>query len=340
MAQTILADVFFRDELRDYISLPSLERTAFFDSGILVSNSDMMGLLSAPTNTWTIPFWLDIDASIEPNYSNDVYTDIAVPRAVNSSSMQGRTAYLNEGFSAMNLVKNITNQDPLEYVGTRILTFWRRSMQRRLIATALGIYNDNLAGNGGDMIVNANGPLTAAAIIRARATMGDNGPLGGAIAMHSSQYTELQLLNLIDFTPIANQVPEFGRYQGLLVILDDGLPVLDPAAPGGDAQYLSIIFGSGAIGYQEQTPPGEDGLEYDREPARGNGGGVETLWSRRDLLLQPLGYSFLGTTITGNGTETRPQSASWADLALASNWTRVVERKRVPIAFVVATASN
>lgn len=340
---TILSDVVFRDELRDYMQVNTAEKTAFFQSGILVNNRDMSTLLASPSNTFTIPWWVDLDASIESNYSNDVYTDIAVPLSVTSSSMQARAAYLNEGWNAMNLVKNITNQDPLEFVARRLTNYWQRVAQRRTIATVVGLYNDNIASNGGDMVVDAGGPITAAAIIRARATMGDYTPqivtpsgttALSTIAMHSAVYTELSILNLIDFTPIADQVPEFGRYQNMIVVLDDSMPVIGTDA---DAKYLSVIFGPGAIGYAEEQD--EDDMEYDREPARGNGGGAETLWTRRNFVLHPLGYSFLSATITGTPGTSRPVSANWADLALATNWEREFDRKQVPLAFVTSTVA-
>jgi hypothetical protein len=334
---TILSDVVFRDELRDYMQVNTAERTAFFESGILTNNNDMSTLLASPSNTFTIPWWVDLDASIESNYSNDVYTDIAVPLSVTSASMQARAAYLNEGWNAMNLVKNITKQDPLEFVAGRLTSYWQRVAQRRAIATVIGVYNDNVASNGGDMVVDAGGTINAAAIIRSKATMGDySGQLGGlsVIAMHSAVQTELQILNLIDFTPLADQVPEFGRFQGMRVVVDDGMPVI---GTGADAKYLSVIFGPGALGYAEEQ--GEDDVEYDREPARGNGGGAETLWTRRNFVLHPLGYSFLSTTITGTPGTTRPISANWADLALATNWERKFNRKQVPLAFITSTVS-
>ncbi|WP_428945294.1 hypothetical protein ACQK5W_04230 [Pantoea sp. FN060301] len=346
---TILSDVVFRDELRDYMQVNTAERTAFFESGILTNNNDMSTLLASPSNTFTIPWWVDLDASIEPNYSNDVYTDIAVPLSVTSASMQARAAYLNEGWNAMNLVKNITNQDPLEFVANRLTSYWQRQAQRRAIATTIGIYNDNVAGNGGDMVIDAGGTISAAAIIRAKATMGDyTGQLGGlsVIAMHSAVHTELQILNLIDYTPLADQIPEFGRFQGMRVVVDDSMPVLPAVAADPDAtppvaaapaRYLSVIFGPGALGYAEEQD--EDDMEYDREPARGNGGGTETLWTRRNFVLHPLGYSFLSTTITGTQGTSRPISASWSDLALATNWERKFDRKQVPLAFVTSTVS-
>ncbi|WP_312838469.1 hypothetical protein [Pantoea piersonii] len=340
---TILSDVVFRDELRDYMQVNTAEKTAFFQSGILTNNRDMSTLLASPSNTFTIPWWVDLDASVESNYSNDVYTDVAVPLSVTSASMQARAAYLNEGWNAMSLVKNITNQDPLEFVASRLTSYWQRVAQRRAIATVVGIYNDNVAGNAGDMVVDAGGPITAAAIIRARATMGDYSPqiitpsgttALSVIAMHSAVYTELSILNQIDFTPIADQVPEFGRYQNMVVVLDDGLPVV---GTGADAKYLSIIFGPGALGYAEEQD--EDDMEYDREPARGNGGGAETLWTRRNFVIHPLGYSFNSTTITGTPGTSRPVSANWSDLALATNWDRKFSRKQIPLAFVTSNVA-
>lgn len=343
---TILSDVVFRDELRDYISVNTAEKTAFYESGILVNNNDMTALLAGPSNTFTIPWWVDLDASVESNYSNDVYTDIASPLSVATASMQARAAYLNEGWNCMNLVKNITKQDPLEFVAGRLTSYWQRVAQRRAIATVIGIYNDNVANDSGDMVVDAGGIISAASIIRAKGTMGDySGQLGGlsVIAMHSAVHTELQILNLIDFTPIAGQVPEFGMYQGMRVVVDDSMPVIPavPADPGPEApaKYLSVIFGPGALGYAEDQPAGEDGLEYDREPARGNGGGAETLWTRRDFVIHPLGFSFLSETITGTPTTTRPISANWSDLALATNWERKFDRKQVPLAFVTSNVS-
>ncbi|WP_312272237.1 hypothetical protein [Pseudomonas sp.] len=340
MAETILSDVVFQAELRDYMAVPVVEQTAFFQSGVLLRNNDMNALLASPTNEFIIPFWLDLDSSIEPNYSNDVFTDVATPLAITSSTQRARAAYLNEGWATMELVKNITNQDPLDYVAGRLTSYWQRQAQRRVMATAIGLYNDNVASNNSDMVINANGVISAEAIIRAKATMGDYTANGlGVIAMHSAVFTQLSILNLIDFTPLGDQVPLNGRYQGMTVVVDDGMPSFAGATDGAPREYLSIVFKPGAIGYAEEQPAGRAGLNVSWVDERGNGGGVETLWTRRDMLIHPFGYKFLSATITGNKTETRAQSASWADLALATNWERVLDRKLVPMAFIRSTAA-
>ena len=160
--------------------------------------------------------------------------------------------------------------------------------------------------------------------------MGATGEVLGVMAVHSYVYGQMRKQQLIDFVRDADNNTMFATYQGYRVVVDDQMTVV---GTGNDRQFISVIFGNGAIGYGEGAPTTP--LETEREAARGNGGGVETLWTRKTWLMHPLGYSFTSAVITGNGTETIARSASWQDLAQATNWNRVVERKHVPIAFLV-----
>jgi len=240
------------------------------------------------------------------------------------------------------LTVELTSQNPLQSVATRLDNFWQRQAQRRLLATSLGIYNDNVAATDAfhtqnDMVVDVSATLgfDAGAFIDATQTMGDalmsnSGEVLGVIAMHSFVYGQARKQQLIDFIRDAENNTMFATYQGYRVVVDDSMTVV---GVGADLKFISIIFGNGAIGYGEGSPTTP--LAYQREEERGNGGGVETLWSRKTWLLHPLGYTFTSAVITGNGSETIARSASWQDLANATNWNRVVERKHVPIAFLV-----
>lgn len=116
----------------------------------------------------------------------------------------------------------------------------------------------------------------------------------------------------------------FATYQGYRVVVDDSMTVV---GTGSARKFVSIIFGNGAIGYGEGSPTNP--LEYEREASRGNGGGVETLWTRKTWLLHPL----LQLHQRGNHWQRLRDHrtlASWQDSANATNWNRVVERKHVP----------
>ncbi|WRN92700.1 major capsid protein [Salmonella phage L223] len=344
MAITTIGDIVTGNipVLASYMTEDPVEKTAFFDSGILTPTPYAAEIANGPSNIANLPFWKAIDTSIEPNYSNDVYQDIATPRAIQTGEMMARVAYLNEGFGQADLTVELTSQNPLQSVASRLDNFWQRQAQRRLIATALGLYNDNVSATDAyheqnDMVVDVSATMgfDAGAFIDATQTMGDalmgnGGEVLGAIAMHSFVYAQARKAQLIDFIRDAENNTMFATYQGYRVIVDDSMTVV---GQGAQRKFISIIFGQGAIGYGEGSPVKP--LHYEYEASRGNGGGVETLWTRKTWLLHPFGYSFTSAVITGNGTETIARSASWQDLANATNWNRVVDRKHVPIAFLV-----
>lgn len=344
MAITTIGDIVTGNVpvLLSYMTQDPVEKTAFFQSGILAPTPYAAEIARGPSNLANIPFWKAIDSSIEPNYSNDIYQDIATPRNVQTGEMMARVAYLNEGFGQADLTVELTSQNPLQSVATRLDNFWQHQAQRRLLATSLGIYNGNVAATDAfhtqnDMVVDVSSTLgfDAGAFIDATQTMGDalmgnSGEVLGVIAMHSFVYGQARKQQLIDFIRDAENNTMFATYQGYRVVVDDSMTVV---GAGAERKFISIIFGNGAIGYGEGDPTKP--LEYEREASRGNGGGVETLWSRKTWLLHPLGYTFTSAVITGNGSETVARSASWQDLANATNWNRVVERKHVPIAFLV-----
>jgi hypothetical protein len=107
------------------------------------------------------------------------------------------------------------------------------------------------------------------------------------------------------------------------VLFDDNLT---PAA----GVYTTILFGEGSIGFAIEPPRTGYGVELYRAPSAGNGSGQTTLFTRFDVALHPLGYSFLGNSVAGT-------SPTIAELALATNWNRTfAQRKSVPLAFLVS----
>ncbi|AXH72343.1 MAG: coat protein [Caudoviricetes sp.] len=326
--------------LNSYMTRDPIESTAFMQSGVLTTTPFMQEVINSVSPIAAVPFWNPISADVEPNYSNDVYEDIAVPRTINTGLMQARMAYLNEGFGQADLTVTVTKQNPLQHIAGLLDNFWQRQAQRRLLATVIGIYNDNIGATDAhhiqnDMVTNANGIFSPEALIDAQAQFGDgSGSVGldglGALAVPRAIYTQMQKQNLIDFVEDSEARVRFAYYQGVRLVVDDGMPVVGET---GAKKAVCVLMGAGAIGYAAGTP--HTPQEYERAASRANGGGVDTLWSRRDWLMHPLGYSFLSAKITGNKTETRAQSASWQDLADATNWQREFDRKDIPLAFLV-----
>ena len=332
MPYTALGDVFARDReaayevVQSYMDTDPVTKTPFFESGLVVSNPIVAELAASNTQIVELPYWGRIDASVEPNYSNDVYEDVAVPRKIGTGSMRARNCHLNEGFGSMDLVTDITGKNPLERIAARLDLYWRQEAELRIVATLRGILNDSIAASNGMVFQAANADgITFEGLIDAQMTMGDAfGGIGGYV-MNSAAFATLvkEKIALSSFNPET----------GILTRTLNGLPVIvnDTAMTLNGSPVVALI-GPGAFAYGMGLP--RVPLAYEREEARGNGGGAETLWTRRNMIVHPLGYDFTSASITGNGTETVARGAGWTDLANAANWTRVADRKQVPIAFL------
>lgn len=334
MATVRLSDIINTIVFQDLPAVNAPEKTAFFESGIVVRNGLLDSLANAAGKTAELPFWRDIDATIAPNLSNDNPASIATPEKIVQSEQTARKAFLNKGMSATDLATEIAmGPNAMQHIRNRIDTYWLRQWQRRLIATTNGVLADNIAANGGDMVINvasesiagqsASTRFNADAFTNAVYTMGDMADQLRAIAVHSAVMAQMVKNDEIVYIPDSQGRLIVPTYKGLRVIVDDSLTVTAGTTDG--FKYTSVLFGEGAFGYGEGSPVTP--VEVDREAAQGNGAGIETLWTRKTWILHPFGYQNTGTPAA--------ESFSLTELAAATAWSRVVERKNTPIAFLV-----
>ena len=340
MAPVRLTDAYVQDVYGSYTAVDNPETTAFFQAGIIVRNDVMNEIARAGGKQATVPFWKDIDPTIEPNYSNDDPDDKAVADKIGSGTMTARKAWVNKGFGEMDLVVELAGSSPMQHIRNRFGTYWNRQLQRRTIAMAVGVINDNIANDGGDMGVDISAEVGDAAnfgsgaFIDAAFTMGSEVGNLTAIAVHSmimARMTKNDEIEMIQDSAGKLTIP---TYKGRVVVVDDGLPV--------DAGvYTSILFGSGAVGFGgvegnafalgEGVPKVPH--EIYRDPHAGAGGGMEELWERNTWLLHPFGYSWVEA-----GAPLVEFSPTLADLRLAAHWNREVSRKQVPMAWIKSKA--
>jgi hypothetical protein len=330
MALTQLTDVIVPQVYESYIAVNSPEKSAFFQSGVVVSNSMLQQKANTGGRTVNVPFWRDLDSTVAPNLSDDT-TNSANPQKITAGEQIARIAYLNQGYSSADLAGEIAGSDPMQQVRNRFGTYWERQWQRRLIASTNGILADNVAANSSDMVVSnaveVSGSVTALTRFNrdgftdAAFTLGDMQSELQAIAVHSRTMATMVKNNDIVYIPDSQGSLSIPTYMGLRVIVDDNMTVRAGTTSG--FVYTSVLFGAGAFGYGEGSA--KIPVELERDAAKGNGGGIETLWERKTWLLHPFGYQATGTP-AGN-------SFTLAELALATSWARVVERKNVPIAF-------
>lgn len=330
MATTQLSDVVVPEEFTDYQVANSVEKTALYQSGALAKNAAISDQLGAGAASFTVPFWLDL-GNAEANVVNDDPAAFSVPNKIGSGKQVVRKSYLHNSWSAMNLASELSGSDAVARVKSRVLDYWDRQWQRRVIGSLRGVLANNIktaatGGNDGDMVLDISAltggaeKFSASAVIDAAATMGDRADDLVAIAMHSATYNTALKADLIQFRPDSEGKP-IRTYRGLAVIVDDGMPV----AAG---KYTTILLGAGVVGFGATSPRIAAGTEIENLPSAGNGGGQAVLHSRFNVGIHPLGFTWVETNVVG-------ESPAIAELSDAANWKRVVERKAVPLAYLV-----
>ena len=331
MATTQLTDVIIPSVFAPYVQLLTTELSALWQSGIITPDAQVQALAQGDGKTFNMPFFNDLTTG-ESNVGTDDPGSSSTPDKITAGQDISVKHYRNQSWSSADLVAAIIGPDPMGAIASRVAAYWVRDFQATLIASMQGVTEDNIAANSGDMVhdvstdaihapIPAAEKIGAAQVIAAQQTAGDHQTIFTAIAMHSVNFSELKVQNLIAFIPNARGEVNIPTYLGLRVIVDD----LMPAVMGSNhIAYDTYLFGIGAVGFGEGTP--RVPAEVERFPAQGDGEGVETLYSRRHYIMHPRGISFNGSPASTSPTNT--------ELAAATSWSRVYARKLVRIAIL------
>lgn len=334
MATTRLTDIIDVKVFQDLPQVDGPEKTAFFESGIVTRNGLLDSLANSAGKIAELPFWNDLDGSVEVNYSDDNPATSATPQKIAQASQIARKAFVNQGWQAADLASELAlGNTAMEAVRAKVDRYFARQWQRRLIATVNGVLADNIANGNSDMVhavaAEATASVTAATsfsqdnFVEAAYTMGDAVDGITAIAVHSAVAKQITKLNGAEDVRDSEGRLLYQAYLGRRIIVDDTLPVIAGTTSG--FKYVSVLFGNGAFGYGVGTP--ETPVEVSRDAELANGGGIETLWVRNTWLLHPFGFSATGTPAGVSFTN--------AELATAATITRVLDRKLVPLAFMI-----
>lgn len=346
MAVVQLTDVIVPEVFSAYLAENAMTSTALFQSGVLVPNALMEEKVSTGGNSLQIPFWSDLlspadPGGVDPNISNDNPALLSTPNLISAHNQNCRVSYLNNSWGSMSFAGEMAGSDPMTRIAERVLSYWNRTYEFRLVRSLIGVLLSNVANNAADMVVDISAASVGApviingtqytspsftrnAVIDAAFTTGDRASDFKAIAVHSAIFREASKNNEIEFIRDSDNNILFASYCGMAVIQDDSLYM--PTA----GVYLSVIFGPGAVGFASGDPATGFGTEVWRYPDQGSGGGSSVLWTRRNSIIHPLGFSFTGTSVAGD-------SPTSAELALAANWSRTAfQRKAVPLCFLVS----
>jgi len=362
---TQIADLIVPEIFTPYTQQITEQKARLIQSGVMARNALMDQMLAGGGLTFNVPSFKDLDDDAENVSTDDVadrialtngvtYADIAaLNAAVGNDSIPLKIETLqeiairlnrNNSWNTTDLAAALAGEDPADAIANRVGFYWARRLQAAFIATIQGISKDNGANDSGDYANDIAGVsfsdgvtnFSAEAYLDAKVTMGDSMEDLSAAMVHSTVYNRMQKNNLIDFIPDARGEVQIPTFLGAEVIVDDSLPtgtsvVRDDGTAGDAGTYETWLFGPGAV--QLGVGSAKVPTEVERQASSGNGGGSETLHSRQEWSLHPVGHAFTAASPANGGPS---NAATTNNLNIATSWNRVyAERKQIKFARLV-----
>ncbi|MDS7927596.1 hypothetical protein [Acinetobacter sp. V115_6] len=332
-----LVEVFNRNVVLSYLRPNPIAVSPLVQSGAFVSDDRLRALLTSGSSTFTVPYVNGIDGNVEQNYGNTILTDIAMPRTIEAGAMQGRVAYLNEGFVESVLGQYLSQVNSLELIGGLLNKYWLDAAENRARATVIGLRNyDHANGKRLTTDISASTATEATgfsvdAYIDAESTMKRELRGRGVMFVHPRIAAKMRKQQLLEQVTTSANLPPITVYNGRAVVETDFNTQI---GTGANAKFITILAGPRAFSYDSVA--GRKDLAVEETQATGNGAGHEILWTRRNMLIHPQGFSFIApaNTLTG-GTDRESLSASWEDLQKAANWELVGSPEDNSIRFLI-----
>lgn len=309
MPATRIADVIVPEVFNPYVVQRTAELSELYQSGIIQADPTFDALATSGGRLLNMPFWNDLTGS-------DEVLDDTNPLTVNAiTSDQDIAALLMRGkaWSANDLAKALSGDDPMGAIGDLVAGYWARRMQDVLINTLNGIFlASTMADNKLDVSANeADDAITATTFVDAQQLLGDAKDRLTGVMMHSAVEASLIKQGLIVWDVIEGGTTRVKQFLGKRVIVDD-------RCPNNAGVYTTYLFGEGAVAYGNGAAPVP--TETDRDSLQGD----DILINRKHFILHPRGVAFQDASVEGS-------SPTNAELALAANWKRVYENKNIRI---------
>lgn len=306
MAKTKISDVIVPEVFNPYVVQRTMELSALYNSGIISNNPELDRLASSGGTTINMPYWEDL------NGDDEVLSDDGALTPAKITAGQDIAVLLMRGkaWSANDLAKALSGDDPMAAIGDLVAEYWARRMQATAIKLLDGAFAaSNMTNKVLDIssLEDDKAKINGENFLDALQLMGDAKDKLTGVIMHSATETQLRKNNLIQTELDSNNKP-ISLFMEKRVIIDDSCPV-------STGNYTTYLFGEGAIGL------GNGGAPVPTETDRDSLAGDDILINRKHYILHPRGVKWIGSAAGSSPTN--------AELATGTNWSRVYEDKAI-----------
>lgn len=330
-AETLIADVITPELFTPATIEVTATLSAFWQSGVLDNDPQFAAIATGAGKSVNLPFWQDLTGGSQIVTDTDVLTTQKIQMVQDEAQIHERAG----AWSDNDLAGILSGSDPSTQVENRVGAWWERDMQSMILSTLRGVFSasdNSMVGNTNDIYLAAGTVFTDANYLNGSTFIDSEGKLGDAasklvaIAMHSAVERNLRKNDLIDFIPDSQGKLTVSTFQGLRVIVDDGMTV---ETINSAAVYSTYLFGLGAFAWGPGRKDiaikgGAPGSTWETEFGRVPLAGQNIFINRRRFILHPRGVRYLGVAQAKS-------SPTNTELQNGTNWTRVYEAKNVRI---------
>lgn len=329
---TKITDLWVPEVIEQGMQEPVVERTAFMDSGVVVTSPELTRIASGPGDLVKIPFL------IEPNHDDQLQVQDTAPELRKMVSGSQQAAVFNRvstlAYAALANAVAGAGGDLLRAILNAVQGLRKRQRNRLVIAALKGLFDTPAAPDAVtgafkalrlDHFLEAGAsPLTAnlvdsTMLLRGIALLGENSELltGGAVLMHTDIATSLLDQDQIDVVRNSEGQIVLRSWKGMKVFTSD---LLVRAGGTSGKVYSTFLCGLGSIAMGDKPQIVTDmagevaALQLDtRDIAKNN----VALYDRTRFICHPQGAKWTPGESVPAAEDAGPSNAELADDA---NW--------------------
>lgn len=321
-----------------YNTIPQLKKNELLGAGVLKKSEEIKNAFSSQSGSAyaVLPMYGLLGGAAQ-NY--DGVSDF-VPAVTNTFERGVVVVGRMRAWTEKDFSDDVSGAGFMDNVASQISEYFDGVDQTTMLAILEGIFNmtgtENLAfvnSHTLDITEEGSGNVGATtlndAVLKA---CGDNKSKFSVVIMHSKVATNLENLNLIDYTSQTDKSGiqrdlTLGTWNGRLVLVDDSMPV-------DDGKYTTYILGAGAFDYEDigaKVP-----FEMYRDPK--TSGGMDTLYARERKCFAPMGISYKKVSqVTLSPTDTELKNGDNWELANdGAAEPEYIDHKAIPIARIIS----
>lgn len=314
---TKLLDAITPEQYTQYTNTRAEKHSAFIQSGILVPTPTLDQMIISGGKLVNMPEWSQTSLTDQV-----LQEDTALETGKTSAKSQiAPVLYRGTGAAYTDLAAIVAGSNPVTQILNDFADYTLRSDQeimqsiiKALFAKGTGVSKGALTDTHvSDQSVAQNPVICPEMVIDARSILGTSRSKLTIIAMHSKVKAELEKQNTQTkhYIPASESKAGFDTYLGMRVVEDDSLLPIDGV-------YETYLYAAGSFGRNTATPADMVTYEPDRDKAKGN----NMLYVRRARVIHPFGLKFKSEQVSG-------LTPTNVDLALAKNWEKVHETKKI-----------